>query len=590
MLSATAALGLLLLAASSSAQSPNHPHGGGACSDDWDCSLGGLCNSTSQCACDPWFTGPSCALLNLQAPTTSSAGTCGPLYEDARYFSWGGRSLLGQDGRYHSFISFMCNHKDLGSWTTASSSAHLVADSPAGEFTWSPEQCNAQGVCIPALIPWSHNTVVLQNAPGVSPKLLIYHVGDGIVPESVWSPCYEKPAGRGSSKSSSEAAPAPEPLQLHPALAPNPGNTAYVATADAPEGPWTRALNNSGVFINFTGSWTSALAGNPAPLIMPDGSVNLYFTATPCPPNSGALASNCIAVATGASWDGPFSMNEQQHPITYPESEDPSVFRDPRGNFHLLTNVNTCHARCPAGGACGGHAWSRDGFTFSNLTIGAFGPVLTFANGSSWKNAYVERPLVTQASDGTPLSFHVGMGKASYGDSCNWVQLFCTGAAGELCGPTVPPPPPPPPAPVQLTKGGQCLLFNASSFPCSGSGARAGCPVLLGPCSSPGSAWRLPAAGSSGAISPVQPSGLALDVDCASSEPLTLVKVLASGASPFSFDAAAGLLRYGGMCLNGGEGKPKPPCGPPGELFLQSQIKLTACSDSSAAGWASVPA
>ena len=38
-----------------------------------------------------------------------------------------------------------------------------------------------------------------------------------------------------------------------------------------------------------------------------------------------------------------------------------------------LTNVNTCHARCAQGVPCGGHAWSSDGFTFSNLTIGAFG-------------------------------------------------------------------------------------------------------------------------------------------------------------------------------------------------------------------------
>lgn len=81
------------------------------------------------------------------------------------------------------------------------------------------------------------------------------------------------------------------------------------------------------VAINFTGAWTQALAGNPAPLVMPDGSINLYFTAVPCPPNSGALASNCIAVAKAKNWEGPFEMNAAKHPITYPESEDPSVFR-----------------------------------------------------------------------------------------------------------------------------------------------------------------------------------------------------------------------------------------------------------------------
>ncbi len=34
---------------------------------------------------------------------------------------------------------------------------------------------------------------------------------------------------------------------------------------------------------------------------LPSCAVRLYFTATPCPPQSGALAPNCIAVATGES-------------------------------------------------------------------------------------------------------------------------------------------------------------------------------------------------------------------------------------------------------------------------------------------------
>ena len=60
------------------AQTPGVPHGGGACTTDFDCSLGGICNaSTSACMCDPWFTGKTCALLNLQAPADDQGGTCG---------------------------------------------------------------------------------------------------------------------------------------------------------------------------------------------------------------------------------------------------------------------------------------------------------------------------------------------------------------------------------------------------------------------------------------------------------------------------------------------------------------------------------
>lgn len=88
-----------------------------------------------------------------------------------------------------------------------------------------------------------------------------------------------------------------------------------------------------------------------------------------------------------------------------------------------LTNVNNDHTRCAQGVPCGGHAWSYDGLTFSNLTIGAFGPVIRFQNGSFWYNAYVERPQVLQAADGTPIAFYVGMGRSSYEDCCNWAQV-----------------------------------------------------------------------------------------------------------------------------------------------------------------------
>jgi hypothetical protein len=308
-------------------------------------------------------------LLNLQAPADTAQGTCGPSFDN--YHSWGGRTIFdAADGKYHAYISFLCKHNNLGAWTTQSASAHFVAASPAGEYAWGPEQCTPDGVCTPAIIPWSHNTVALADASfPAAARYQIFHVGDGVVPAAKWAPCWN------ASEAGPGWAPPAKPAPLDAAgwsvgaAAPNPGNTAYVTAAPTASGPWTRELDNAGVTINFTGSWTAALAGNPAPLVMPDGSVNLYFTATPCPPNSGAKAPNCIAVATSTTGSlGPFQMRAAKRPITYPESEDPSTFRDPRGNYHLLTNVNTYHARCAQGVECGGHAWSRDGFTFSNLT------------------------------------------------------------------------------------------------------------------------------------------------------------------------------------------------------------------------------
>ena len=102
--------------------------------------------------------------------------------------------------------------------------------------------------------------------------------------------------------------------------------------------------------------------------------------------------------------------------------------------------MNTGHKRCDEGVACGGHAWSADGATWSNLTIGAFGPNVRLSDGTLSENSYVERPLMSfGAEGGPPLALHVGMGRTSYHDSCNFVQLFCSDEAienGVECGPT----------------------------------------------------------------------------------------------------------------------------------------------------------
>lgn len=294
-------------------------------------------------------------------------------------------------------------------------------------------------------------------------------------------------------------------------------------------------------------------------------------------------------MAHADNFAGPYTMDAAPRPITFPESEDPSVFRDARGNFHLVTNVNTYHARCAQGVPCGGHAWSRDGFLFSNLTVGAFGPVVTFKNGTQWKNAYVERPLVTMGADGvTPLSFHVGMGRSAYSDSCNWVQLFCTNGSDPTCGPTRFAPPQPP-RNVTLSNGGKCLVIaNGTSFPCSGSGDAEGCPLLLGDCADPTAQWQIDEASgflTSSAVTSSAGAPVGLDVDCDHAQPHTLVKALASGFNAVAVVGDTISVLGGAACLNTGQGPALPLCGPSSEHWLPNQIQTALCSDPSAHGW-----
>lgn len=327
---------ILVLLSLAASQAPGVPHGGGTCQTDYDCSLGGACTD-NHCICDPWFTSSNCSMLNLQRPRFDmQGGTCNDEHF-ASYFTWGGRAHLGPDGQWHLFASVMCRHNNLNAWTTVSASAHFVAPEVDAPYKWYPGDCDESGVCTPIVIPWSHNTVSAAFHPSTppsspSPSYLLAHIGDGVVTPSKWFPCYnESEVGLVSAVE--------EPMRN------DPGGTCYYSTADNLAGPWTRALNNSGVVINNTGAWAElGLVGNPAPLIFANGSVNLYFTGRTCPPPPPGRPMwknpTCIGVAHAETWDGVYQMYESPLPVTYPESEDPFVFQDPRGNFHLFTNVS----------------------------------------------------------------------------------------------------------------------------------------------------------------------------------------------------------------------------------------------------------
>ena len=229
---------------------------------------------------------------------------------------------------------------------------------------------------------------------------------------------------------------------------------------------------------------------------------------------------------------------------------------------------------------------SRDGITFSNLTIGAFGPVIRFSNGTYWHNAYIERPMVLQDPAGVPVAFYGGLGRATYEDSCSWAQYFCReGQQG--CGPTFPPPAPPPPPPARLSRGGLCLVTNAS-FPCFHNSGGQGCPVFMGACSDPTALWTL----SDSTVASAHYNGTVLDIDCGSCVPNTIVKLLDSTPAKLVLDAKAGQVQVvgcPGMCLNGGQGRPNPPCAVGHEDFIGEQIKLAACSSPDTLGWTLLP-
>ena len=111
------------------------------------------------------------------------------------------------------------------------------------------------------------------------------------------------------------------------------------------------------------------------------------------------------------------------------------VWRDEKGRFHMLFNANSGHSNCPATIPCGGHAWSRDGLSWSKPHIPAFGTVVHFEDSTTQVFDYVERPQVVQEKDGKPLALFVGHG---YTNIHTLSMMFCQdGDADADCVTTV---------------------------------------------------------------------------------------------------------------------------------------------------------
>ncbi|KAL7430471.1 hypothetical protein ACHAXM_002205 [Skeletonema potamos] len=140
---------------------------------------------------------------------------------------------------------------------------------------------------------------------------------------------------------------------------------------------------------------------NPGPLLMSDGSTRLYFR------GDGMNIPSPTCSDEGISMQVCPSENEQclpstGDPIISHTGEDPSVFVDHRGNYHML--FNALPYKCVPKFQQGGHAWSRDGIEWSSPRVGAFNTTIQFSDGSNIKCERRERPQMVLDKDGMPLA------------------------------------------------------------------------------------------------------------------------------------------------------------------------------------------
>jgi hypothetical protein len=269
-----------------------------------------------------------------------------------------------------------------------------VSDKPDGPYSQKPT---------PVVGPWSHNAMISQHPNG---SYVLFHIGSGKLKHTPFKPCSNLP----------------DPFYPFPAgHAEPPLATTHIS--GSLEGPWRAAAGVPGL-------------NNPCPFYFKNGTTLIYDR-----------ESVIVAPSLDGPWDGAHRptvvTNGSMHP------EDPGVYRDEKGRFHMLFNANSGHSNCKAKVPCGGHgalsplptpvptllpqclhnpcchaaiAWSYDGLTWSTPVWPAFGTITHYVDNTTATWDYVERPQVAQMEDGTPMTFFAGHG---YGGIHTLAMMFC---------------------------------------------------------------------------------------------------------------------------------------------------------------------
>ena len=332
----------------------------GPCLRDEDCSLNGICNKThGDCVCRAGWRGHNCQQLAL-APQPRI-----PAYGGApNITSWGGSILRETDDTavddtiitqtsttatstrttfsssssssassaanaapapasaavYHLYVTEETDGKGLASWETNSQIVHAVADTPTGPYrrldlVAAPSHSNPQILRAPP--PPASNGNNSSNATSMT--LLLFHI-----------------AGGGSFR---------------------------LMTASSYNGPWIPQHFPVGTCNNPT----AAFARNGSLyLVCHNGGFEMYAL-DPAPGRPAYLSPNAR---------GPMPLFPGgQHPNAPGNCEDPFLFFDRNGYFHVIAHCYTCYwypsngftldgryrGPCSSNASCSGHGFSRTG-------------------------------------------------------------------------------------------------------------------------------------------------------------------------------------------------------------------------------------
>lgn len=339
------------------------------CTDAMDCSLGGKCVE-GRCACSPMWQGERCEQLALGK--ASNVGQNG--YRNPQGASWGGSAIRADDGTYHMFVSYMSNDCGLGSWKFNSVIHHTVSDDPEGPYTFRSVVFDE----------FAHNPTITRAPDGT---YLLYHIGETFF--SGEKPRYVRDCRLGRETRPEQAGFGGGPRNFDARI--------RVASSKSLDGPWELLNDGKPILEPRRGGdvWDTAVT-NPAPLVLPNGSVLLYYRGDDrFGPYFTGKRHRKIGVAYADTWEGPY-RRLRDDPIT-PSGEDPVVFANADGSgFHMIFENKFR-------GIVGQHAFSADGLQWTTVKEPMYDLQVDWEYGPPSRLDRRERPQFLRDEHGQPL-------------------------------------------------------------------------------------------------------------------------------------------------------------------------------------------
>ena len=183
-----------------------------------------------------------------------------------------------------------------------------------------------------------------------------------------------------------------------------------IKTAPTIYGPWSNSSHVGVVPGHQDPSWFEQRGKtftNPAPMILPNRSVIVAYRAN-CQSKTPPCGGEHVSLATADSIRGPF-IDSRAQPLIQQWSEDPYLWTDERGYYHMLMHSPSGKLASGQGKSVGAHAFSRDALVWAVSKTNPYTTLVNFSNGSSFDMRRRERPQLLLSERGQPRFFSTGV-------------------------------------------------------------------------------------------------------------------------------------------------------------------------------------